>query len=121
MGNTNSGRGGLPREIRRHVERLIRDGRLKNAQIARECGIDVSTVSRYKRRMRDEDRAAAAGQEITEHGTESERCGSCGGRVLMSVGYCVRCHLTKTVFEPARQLRIAKYHGRRSQKARIAA
>jgi hypothetical protein len=107
MGNSNSGRGGLPREKRREIERLINDGMLKHAEIARRTGVDVSTVRRYRQRMNQEAAAAAAGQQVTEHGTETERC-SCGARVLMSVGYCISCHQEKTIFGPRRQARLAE-------------
>lgn len=123
MGNSNSGRGGLPREKRREVERLIRAGH-KNAHIARDCGIDVSTVSRYKRRMRRE--AEAQNDEArTGVGAEEVRCGGCGGQIVVSpTMQCLKCLLEKTAFADARQRRIerlARLRGRRSQKARIAA
>jgi hypothetical protein len=112
MGNSNSGRGGLPRELRREIERLL-SARWKNAHIARKLGIDVSTVSRYKRRMKER------GAESRESGAKQEeeqtvRCGGCGGLVLVSVGYCIVCYQRKTNFREVPRVR-------RSQKARFAA
>lgn len=113
MGNSNSGRGGLPRAKRREVERLIRAGAMKKAQIARECGVDVSTVSRYKRQLRE------AEGETSELATV--RCGGCGGLVLVAVGHCVACLQRKTIFDPARRRLLARERGKRNQKARLAA
>jgi len=118
MGNTNSGRGGLPRAKRREVERLLRGGLMKKAQIARECGVDVTTVRRYQQQ------AAAGGGSNVEGAADAQqatvRCGGCGGLVLVSVGHCIACLQTKTIFEHQRQARIA-LNRRRSQKARLAA
>jgi hypothetical protein len=116
MGNGNSGRGGLPREKRREIERRIRAGQ-RNSQIARECGIDVSTVSRYKRRLRDED-AGVVDADDDAHDKEAVRCGTCGG--LVKTDYCIRCFQEKTIFAPARARRTSAKK-RRSQKARFAA
>lgn len=104
MGNTNSGRGGLPHAKRREVERLLVDGRLKNAQIARACGVDVSTVSRYKRRLRER---GASSEERGASGEEPEnvRCGSCGGLLVPTAEYCLACYQEKTIFAPRRRAR----------------
>lgn len=102
MGNTNSGRGGLPYAKRREVERLIESGRLKNAQIARVCGIDVSTVSRYKRRIKLQ---SQYGEEPMEE-PNTMRCGSCGGLLLATEEYCRACFQEAVFFRPARLVRI---------------
>jgi predicted transcriptional regulator len=126
MGNSQSGRGGLPREKQRQLERLIHSG-MKNAHIARAMGIDVSTVSRYKRRMRRAaELLAAAGEPIAiEVGAETVRCGGCGGSIQVKGAVaCLRCLLEKTVLAEERRKRVARIAGqraRRSQKARIAA
>jgi hypothetical protein len=106
MGNSNSGRGGLPRAVRREIERLLRAG-WKNAHIARRLGVDVSTVSRYKRRI-----LRPPAHAVREPEEDTVRCGGCGGLVLVSVGYCILCYQRKTHFRNV---------PRRSQKARHAA
>lgn len=104
MGNNNSGRGGLPHAKRREIERLILAGRLKNAQIARECGIDVSTVSRYKRRMRErQESSTGEPPDLADRGCT--RCGSCGGLLVAEATFCLRCLQEKRIFGPARRIR----------------
>jgi hypothetical protein len=113
MGNSNSGRGGLPRAKRRELERLLAAG-WKNAHIARHVGCDVSTVSRIKRRMRDASTGSAQGSAQGEESQqENVRCGSCGGLLAAGYDHCVPCLLRKTVFR--------RGAARRSQKARMAA
>lgn len=121
MGNSNSGRGGLPRAKRLEIERLIA-ARWKNAHIARHVGCDVSTVTRIKHRVLESEERGVGSGELE---ADTVQCGGCGGQVLVSVGYCIRCFQEKTVFAAARRERIARIarnrHGRRSQKARLAA
>lgn len=94
MGNTNSGRGGLPHETRREIVRLLAAG-WRNSAIARRLGIDVSTVSRYKRRRENEGRGASSDRRDSES-SDVVRCGGCGGLVLVAAGYCRACYLRKT-------------------------
>lgn len=114
MGNSNSGRGGLPRQVRREIERLL-TARWKNAHIARKLGVDVSTVSRYKRRMKEQ--RAESGERRAEE-EDIVRCGGCGGLVLVSVGYCIVCYQRKTGFREIP--RPGRSHKRR-QKTKFAA
>jgi Homeodomain-like domain len=113
MGNSNSGRGGLPRAVRREMERLIAAG-WKSLHIARKLGINRSTVSRAKRRLRE----AAAGPRDADPDSQTVRCGGCGASVLVSVGYCIACYQRKTALRdvPRRSTR-----RRATQKASVAA
>lgn len=104
MGNSNSGRGGLPRAVRREMERLIRAG-WKSLHIAKRLGINRSTVSRSKRRLREE---KEDGRETGDDREDSVRCGGCGGLVLISAGYCIACYQRKTHFRDVPRRRSTK-------------
>lgn len=89
MGNCNSGRGGLPHQIRREIGRLL-DAGWANVAIARHLGIDVSTVSRHKAKLK-------ADRQSLDEPPDLVRCGSCGGLVDLRVfGHCRPCYLRAT-------------------------
>lgn len=110
MGNTNSGRGGLPPATRREIERRLASGQETNTAIARAVGVNVSTVQRIKRQMQEH----VAAENMPR---ETVRCGGCGGLVLVQVGYCLACYQEKTIFAAARRRRV-EYLRRADQKAR---
>lgn len=110
MGNSNSGRGGLPPATRREIERRLASGQETNTAIARAVGVNVSTIQRIKRQM-------TRPTDAEKEPRETVRCGGCGGLVLVSFGYCLACYQEKTVFEPARRRRV-EHMRRMEQKAR---
>ena len=93
MGNSQSGRGGLPREKRLTIERLLAaqaagEGSWTNSRIAAWVGVDVSTVSRIKRRIR-------IGSPPAEDSELTVRCGGCGASIPVSEAQCRVCLMRK--------------------------
>ena len=112
MGNSNSGRRGLPHAKRREIMRLIVDGRMTDAQISRECGVHVTTIVRIRRQILG---------RIKTPEPDNVRCPGCGALIVItsrSPKQCLFCLQEKTVMPKMRSQRVARIarRRRRSQK-----
>lgn len=94
MGNSNSGRGGLPRGVRGQIERLLVGGWAQK-EIARFVGVDPKTVWRIAKRLRGSRGEERGASEEAAEDNEEVRCGSCGGLLVATAEYCLACYLNR--------------------------
>lgn len=107
MGNSNSGRGGLPHAVKCEILRLLTIERLTDREISRRTGVHHCTIFLMRRRVAD------LRDEVQATNT---RCPGCGGLIVPQAHQCQRCYLEKTKMPQYRTKRVARIKRRRHRR-----